>query len=59
MSILEQCDQSDLATMCSVSYSWLQQAAPLLYKNVEVDEDGAVKLFCKRVRNSGDKDHQT
>ena len=49
-NILGMCAPSDLASICSVSYGWLQEAAPLLYKDIKIDEEGAIMLFCKRVR---------
>lgn len=50
--ILKMCRPADLAEMCQVSHRWLEQAAPLLYETVEVDEVQAGKLFCSRVRSS-------
>lgn len=37
---------ADLAKMSQVSHRWLEQAAPLLYEAIEVDEVQAGKLFC-------------
>lgn len=49
LDILDLCGKSDLAALCRVSFRWLQFASGLLYKDIKVDEDGAVKLFCTRV----------
>lgn len=50
IDILNRCTKSDVMTMCNVSFRWLQQGSEVLYKNIELDERTAVRLFCKRVK---------